>query len=107
MSNLYVLEFQIIKSDLKTHNLGLYPTHEIFQTQFLNWFETKTHLTTLLVQAYLDKIQLSSETNIPNKINMLKIKLVKNVIKTLHESYVFGRDPIDYGYLVLRLSQSR
>jgi len=34
MSNLCVLESQIIKSDLTTHNLGLYLTHEIFQIQF-------------------------------------------------------------------------
>jgi hypothetical protein len=45
MLNLCVLESQIIESDLRTHNLGLYPTHEIFQTHFtFDWFETKTHL---------------------------------------------------------------
>jgi hypothetical protein len=29
-----VLKFQTIKSDLRTHNLGLYPKHQITQMMF-------------------------------------------------------------------------
>jgi hypothetical protein len=32
--SLCVLEFQITKSDFKTHNLGLCPKHKIVQTPF-------------------------------------------------------------------------